>query len=96
MNIVCVSPARLLSAAQHALWPLETENNINIVKRIRLQNGVNGFEKPEKKVKTGIKWSCRKCTGTFSISVYSVAAPDHRDKLPFFGAEMPPDAKGIH
>ena len=55
MNTGFVSPARLLSAAQPALWPLETENNINIVKRIRLQNGVNGFEKPEKKVKTGIK-----------------------------------------
>ena len=26
----------------------------------------------------------------------SVTAPDHRDKLPFFGAEMPPDAKEIH
>ena len=68
MNTVCVSPARLLSAGQPALWTLEAENNINIVKRIRLQNGVNGFEKPEKKV----------------------------DKLPFFDAEMPPDAKGIH
>ena len=96
MNAGFVSPARLLSAGQPALWPLEAENNINIVKRIRLQNGVNGFEKPEKKTKTGIKWSCRKCTGTFSISVHSIAAPDHRDKLPFFGAEMPPDAKGIH
>ena len=55
MNAGFVSPARLLSAGQPALWPLEAENNINIVKRIRLQNGVNGFEKPEKKVKTGIK-----------------------------------------
>ena len=48
MNAGFVSPARLLSAGQPALWPLEAENNINIVKRIRLQNGVNGFEKPEK------------------------------------------------